>query len=157
MDPKQLRSLFGRFATGVTVISTHDTKGNNYAMTVNSFSSVSLDPPLVMFCIIRESDTLKPIQDSGCFSVSMLSAEQQDLSNAMAKKGGPEKMNGVATFTAETGAPLLEGNIGWLDCKLWNTYEGGDHLILIGEVVDSGAPDEADPLLFFNGKYASLA
>ncbi|HAC35051.1 MAG TPA: flavin reductase [Gammaproteobacteria bacterium] len=157
MDPKELRNLFGRFATGVTVIGTHNGEGENFGLTVNSFSSVSLDPPLAMFCIIRDSGALEPIKQSGCFSISMLSAEQENISNTMAKKGGSEKYQDIATFTSETGAPIISGNIGWLDCKLWELYEGGDHLIVVGEIVAGEAPEAADPLLFFGGKYGRLA
>ncbi|MEL0082346.1 MAG: flavin reductase family protein [Gammaproteobacteria bacterium] len=156
MDSKQLRNLFGQFATGVTVIGTHNGQGDNFGLTVNSFSSVSLDPPLVMFCIIRDSNSLEPIQQSECFSVSILAADQENISNTMAKKGGSEKFADITTFTAETGAPIISGNIGWLDCKLWKLHDGGDHLIVVGEVV-AGEPGDGEPLLFAGGRYARLA
>jgi len=156
MDSKTLRNLFGQFATGVTVIGSHNGEGDKFGLTVNSFSSVSLDPPLVMFCIIRNSGSLEPIQQSESFSVSILAADQENISNTMAKKGGSEKFDDVATFTAETGAPVITGNIGWLDCKLWKLHDGGDHLIVVGEVV-AGEIGEGEPLLFAGGRYARLA
>ena len=156
MDSKQLRSLFGQFATGVTVIGSHDDQGEKHGLTVNSFSSVSLDPPLVMFCFIRDSGSLEPIKQSESFSVSILATDQENISNIMAKKGGSEKFDTVDTFTAETGAPIIKGNIGWLDCKLWKLHDGGDHLIVVGEVV-AGEAGEGEPLLFAGGSYARLA
>jgi len=156
MDSKQLRNLFGQFATGVTIIGTHNGQGDNFGLTVNSFSSVSLDPPLIMFCIIRDSSSLEPMERSECFSVSILAAEQENISNTMAKKGGSEKFDTVDTFTAETGAPIIRGNIGWLDCKLWKLHDGGDHLIVVGEVV-AGEAGKGEPLLFAGGRYARLA
>ncbi|RLA08220.1 MAG: flavin reductase [Gammaproteobacteria bacterium] len=156
MDSKQLRTIFGQFATGVTVIGSHNGQGDKFGLTVNSFSSVSLDPPLIMFCIIRDSGSLEPIQQTEAFSVSILAADQENISNTMAKKGGSEKFDTVDTFTAETGAPVIKGNIGWLDCKLWKLHDGGDHLIVVGEVV-AGETDEDDPLLFTSGRYARLA
>jgi 3-hydroxy-9,10-secoandrosta-1,3,5(10)-triene-9,17-dione monooxygenase reductase component len=156
MDSKVLRNLFGQFATGVTVIGTRNEQGDKFGLTVNSFSSVSLDPPLVMFCIIRDSGSLEPIKQTESFSVSILAADQEGVSNTMAKKGSSEKFDEIETFTAETGAPIISGNIGWLDCKLWKLHDGGDHLIVVGEVVAAeSAPGE--PLLFFGGRYASLA
>lgn len=157
LDSKHLRQVFGRFCTGVTAVCTTDAGGRPIGITVNSFSSVSLDPPLVLFCITRDADTLPPLQDTRRFTVNILSAAQQELSSRLAKKGGPEKMAGVATHTAVTGAPIIEGTLGWLDCQVYAFYDGGDHLIVVGQIVAAQATEPQPPLLYFQSAYRTLA
>lgn len=156
MDGRALRDVFGQFCTGVTAISTADPSGNRYGITVNSFSSLSLEPPLVMFAIIRDSDTLTPLRESGSFCVNILSAQQQEVSNRLAKKGGPEKMADLATTTAVTGAPVIEGAIAYLDCALHELHDGGDHLIVVGEVKEASVMSQEAPLLYFRSGYHAL-
>jgi 3-hydroxy-9,10-secoandrosta-1,3,5(10)-triene-9,17-dione monooxygenase reductase component len=157
LDSKHLRQVFGRFCTGVTAVCTTDAGGKPIGITVNSFSSVSLDPPLILFCITRDADTLPALQDTRRFSVNILSAAQQELSNRLAKKGGAEKMAGVATHVAVTGAPVLADTLGWLDCEVYAFYEGGDHLIVVGKILAAQAAEPQPPLLYFQSAYRTLA
>lgn len=157
MDGRELRNIFGQFATGVTVVCTTDAEGNYYGITVNSFSSLSLDPPLALFSLAHDSNTLKPIQDSGKFSINILSGKQQNISNLLAKKGGPEKMEAVPVSTGQTGAPLVNDALAYMDCELHTTYDGGDHIIIVGKIVAAKTTSDDEPLLFFSGGYRSLA
>ena len=137
VDPKALRQVFGQFCTGVTVVLTQDADGNPYGITVNSFSSVGLDPPLALFCITRDSDTLPALEQSRTFSVNILADTQQDISNRLAKKGGSEKLDGLGLTRRVSGAPALEQSLALLDCEVFAFYDGGDHVIVVGRIVDA--------------------
>jgi len=156
LDPKALRHVFGQFCTGVTVVCATDAQGRRYGITVNSFSSLSLDPPLAMFALVRDSETLKIIEAAGAFSINILADSQQDVSNRLAKKGGPEKMDGVVTHSGITGAPIVEGSIGHMDCTLRNSYDGGDHVILVGEIKQAAVGEPLPPLLYFRSGYKTV-
>lgn len=156
LDPKALRQVFGQFCTGVTVVLTHDADGNPYGITVNSFSSVGLDPPLALFCITRDSDTLPALEQSRSFSVNILGASQQDVSNRLAKKGGSEKLDGLGLTQRVSGAPVLEQSLAMLDCEVFAFYDGGDHVIVVGRIVDAEVLDEGAPLLYFRSSYATV-
>ena len=156
LDPKALRQVFGQFCTGVTVVCATDAQGRRYGITVNSFSSLSLDPPLALFALIRDSETLKIIEAAGAFSINILAESQQDISNRLAKKGGPEKMDGVVTHPGVTGAPIVEGSIGHMDCTLRNSYDGGDHVILVGEIKQAAVGEPLPPLLYFRSAYRTV-
>ena len=157
LDPKALRHVFGQFCTGVTVVCATDAQQRRYGITVNSFSSLSLDPPLALFALGRDSETLKIIEAAGAFSINILADNQQDVSNRLAKKGGPEKMDGVATHPGVTGAPIVEGSIGYMDCILHNSYDGGDHVILVGEIKQAAVGEPLPPLLYFRSGYKTVA
>ena len=157
LDPKALRHVFGQFCTGVTVVCATDAQQRRYGITVNSFSSLSLDPPLALFALIRDSETLKIIEAAGAFSINILADNQQDVSNRLAKKGGPEKMDGVATHPGVTGARIVEGSIGYMDCILHNSYDGGDHVILVGEIKQAAVGEPLPPLLYFRSGYKTVA
>ncbi|MEC9341569.1 MAG: flavin reductase family protein [Pseudomonadota bacterium] len=156
MDARALRDVFGQFCTGVTAVCTTDASGNSYGITVNSFSSLSLDPPLAMFAIVRDSDTLKPLRESGHFCINILGASQQEVSNRLAKKGGPEKMAQIPTRVARTGAPVIADAVAYLDCSLYELYEGGDHLIVVGEIQEAKVLSDEAPLLYFRSAYRSV-
>ncbi len=146
------------FATGVTVVTSMS--GNEpVGMTCQSFSSVSLDPPLVMFCPAKTSRAWPLMQRAGFFCVNFLSAEQEHISTGMASKG-TEKFHGVGWKPASTGAPLIEGVLGYVDCSIDRVHEAGDHYIVVGRVQDLSMGDgrtEAErsevPLLFHRGAY----
>jgi 3-hydroxy-9,10-secoandrosta-1,3,5(10)-triene-9,17-dione monooxygenase reductase component len=127
-------------------------------MTCQSFSSVSLDPPLVMFCPAKTSRAWPLMRQAGFFCVNFLSAEQQDISNGMASKG-PEKFHGVGWKPASTGAPLIDGVLGYVDCTIDRVHEAGDHYIVVGRVKDLDVGDGSEsgsaetPLLFHRGAY----
>lgn len=150
-----LRSVLGRFATGVTVVAA----GRKVAcgMTANAFTSVSLDPPLILVCINRDAAIYKAVIDEGCFAISMLSARQEHVARYFADHSRPR---GSAEFSMvgwspgpATGAPVLHGSLAWLDCALATSYDGGDHEIFLGSVLASGSGPEADALLFFRGDF----
>lgn len=153
-DSALQRKIMGRFATGVTVASTV-VDGATWGMTANAVTSLSLQPPLVLMAVVRESQSRDMFAQGGCFALNILSAEQEVISNRFAF-AGPKDFSGLETITAVTGAPILPDAIGWVDCRLRDILDGGDHDIFIGEIL-AGDFREAAPLLYFGGKYARLA
>jgi flavin reductase (DIM6/NTAB) family NADH-FMN oxidoreductase RutF len=151
VDPKVYRDTIGHFATGVAVITTEDETGPQ-GMTVNSLTSVSLDPTLLLVCLTRGSRTSTAIRSSGAFVVNVLSHRQIDLSNAFARPS-EDHFADVEVQTTENGLPALVGNLATVECTVWRTDEGGDHEIVIGEVQACDA-EGGDPLVFFSGRYA---
>src|SRR5690606_17965269 len=125
------------------------------AMTANSVTSVSLDPLLVLVCVDRRASMHNVLLEAGVFGVNILSEDQRGVSEMFARRSElDEPMGGVPFIQGVTGSPLLEGVIGWLDCEVWQTYDGGDHTIVVGRVIDmSLSRPEAPPLLFFGGQY----
>jgi 3-hydroxy-9,10-secoandrosta-1,3,5(10)-triene-9,17-dione monooxygenase reductase component len=153
---RRFRDVLGRFASGVTVV-TAVSSGAPVGMTCQSFSSVSLDPPLVLFIPAKTSRAWPLIQRAGRFCVNLLSHAQADLSNIMASRG-VDKFHEVSWQKSEaTGSPVFEDTLGYVDCTIHAVHEAGDHYVVIGRVLDLGIPEsEQDkPLLFFQGKYAS--
>lgn len=150
---RRFRDVLGRYCSGVTVV-TSMAGGEPVGMTCQSFSSVSLDPPLVMFIPAKTSRAWPAIQRSGHFCVNFLSADQVELSNVMASKGA-DKFNGVPWERSKTGSPLIEGVIGYVDCTIHDVHEAGDHFVVIGRVqeMELRGPDHAAPLLYFEGQY----
>ena len=154
IDPRELRNVFGAFATGVTIITTNDVNGKPFGLTANSYTSLSLDPPLVLVCVDKKVDCYACFEQSKVFAVNFLAEDQEQLSTRFATKG-IEKFEGIPIRQGSIGVPLLEGAIGFIECKLVNGYEGGDHTIYVGEVQAASASGER-PLLFFKGKYNKL-
>jgi flavin reductase (DIM6/NTAB) family NADH-FMN oxidoreductase RutF len=155
---QEFRQAAGSFVTGVTVVTSRDGE-HGYGMTANSFSSVSLDPPLVLICIGLTSEGGEVISRNGVFAVNVLSAEQEPLSRFFASKDRPRGLDafrGVDHHEAVTGSPLLDGAVVHMDCRLAATHEAGDHLIFIGEVLAIGVEPEAKPLIFHGGGYQLL-
>ena len=153
---RRFRDVLGRFASGVTVV-TSTSAGQPVGMTCQSFSSVSLDPPLVLFVPARTSRAWPLIQRAGKFCVNFLAADQAELSNQMASRG-VDKFTGVSWAPSEqTGSPILGGTLGYVDCQIHTVHEAGDHYVVIGRVLDLDLtePDseKAQPLLFFQGQY----
>ena len=156
IDARTLRQTVGRFATGVTVIAI-EAEGEVRAMTANSFTSLSLDPPLVLFCLGKDTKAGHHIRSVSGFAVSILSRDQQDLSSYFAgvwRDATPPPF----TFTAWEGGPRLEGCIAALGCTIHAIHEGGDHWIVVGHVIATYRTIEvgAVPLVFFAGKYLGL-
>ena len=153
-DSKDLRQAFGAFATGVTVV-TAAFGGKRYGVTANSFSSVSLDPPMVLWSLARTSSSFVAFENAPAFAVHILAADQQSLSDRFASKG-IDKFEGIEANDGLGGAPLLAGCAARFECRTAFRYEGGDHVIFVGEVV---ALDHAssEPLLFHGGRYAKRA
>lgn len=145
------RQVLGSFMTGVTVITTLDAEGAKRGITANSFTSVSLDPPLVLFCVDYRAASYETWQSSEGFVIHILQSEQQDLAKTFASKA-EDKFVGLETTPSSTGAPILLDVHGWLDCKLSQTVIAGDHAIIIGEVVQYSA-EPARPLGFYQGRF----
>jgi flavin reductase len=149
------RATVGAFATGVTVVTTRGEE-QAYGMTANAFSSVSLDPPLVLVCVMSGSEGSNHIEQNGCFAVNVLHAEQEPLSRYFASRDRPrgrDAFKEVAHRTAASGSPILDGAIAYLDCRLHAAHEAGDHDILIGEVLELGFDPDGTPLIFHGGRY----
>lgn len=154
----ELRGAMGRFATGVTVITARDGAGTPVGTTVSAVTSLSLDPPLLLVCLDRKSQTLGAVRDHQAFAVNVLGAQHQDVSNAFAKSGNHAAWDALSHTAGATGSPLLDGAHVALDCRLDRISDGGDHEILIGRVVGLHHPDEdSEPLLYYGGKYHALA
>jgi 3-hydroxy-9,10-secoandrosta-1,3,5(10)-triene-9,17-dione monooxygenase reductase component len=153
---RKFRDVLGRYASGVTVITTVS-NGEPIGMTCQSFMSVSLTPPLVMFSPAKTSRAWPRIQASGRFAVNFLGEGQQELSNTMASRG-TDKFAGVEwTPAPATGSPLFAGTVGYVDCGIHAVYEAGDHFLVLGLVEDLQVNDADAPLLYFQGKYRGLA
>jgi flavin reductase (DIM6/NTAB) family NADH-FMN oxidoreductase RutF len=156
----EFRNTVGSFATGVTVITTYGENDDDvYGMTANAFSSVSLDPPLVLICVISGTVGADTIERNGVFAVNVLGQHQEPISRFFASRERPSGRAAFAElphFTAVTGAPILERSAAYLDCRVTNSHEAGDHLIFIGEVVALGVDPSLRPLLFHGGGYATL-
>ena len=150
---RRFRDVLGRFASGVTVV-TSISNDEPVGLTCQSFMSVSLDPPLVLFSPAKSSRAWPLIQRAGKFCVNFLSAGQAELSNTMASRG-IDKFAGVDWAPApETGSPLLPGTLGYVDCTIHRVHEAGDHYVVIGRVLDLDLTDApGEPLLFFEGGY----
>ena len=154
-DANELRRVMGMFATGVTVLTTRDAEGRPYGLTANAVTSLSLDPPLLIICIDKRAETHPHFFDSRCFVVNILSEEQSELSTHFATSGG-EKFGTLPFSTNQDGVPVLEGTLAHVECRIVETYEGGDHVIHIGEIQHAEVRG-GRPLLFFQGRYHHLA
>ncbi len=154
MDSREIRDIMAHFATGVTVVTTRDGAGSPFGLTVNAFTSLSLNPPLVVVCIDKAAQCYSCFEESKVFAVNVLSEDQEELSSRFATKG-IEKFGEIKWHRGENNVPLLDGSIGTIECKIVNSYEGGDHTIYLGEIVSANATEDR-PLLFFKGKYHRL-
>ncbi|MDO9457199.1 flavin reductase family protein [Nocardioides sp.] len=152
---RRFRDVLGRFASGVTVVTTIS-GGEPVGMTCQSFSSVSLDPPLVLFVPARTSRAWPLMQRAGKFCVNFLADGQDGLSNAMASRGSDKFADIDWAPSAVTGSPTFPGALGHVDCTIHAVHEAGDHYVVIGKVVDLVATDADGPLLFFQGKYRTV-
>ena len=153
-DSQQQRQIMGAFATGVTVASTK-VGDETWGMTANGITSLSLDPPLVLLAVQKDVVSHGKFQEGGCFALNILTVQQRELSDRFAFKG-PKDFSGLEFTTAETGAPILADTLGWVDCRVKQVLDGGDHDIFIGEIL-AGDVGSGEPLLYFGGKYARLA
>jgi flavin reductase (DIM6/NTAB) family NADH-FMN oxidoreductase RutF len=154
----EFRGAVGAFATGVTVITTDGAAGA-YGMTANAFSSVSLDPPLVLVCVVSGTVGAETIARNGVFAVNVLGTHQEPISRFFASRDRPtgrDAFRDIPHFSAVTGSPILERAAAYLDCWLGAQHEAGDHEIFIGEVVSIGVDPDVRPLVFHGGGYAVL-
>ncbi|MGO4716741.1 flavin reductase family protein [Bradyrhizobium sp. 2TAF24] len=155
VDQRSFRKALSQFATGVAVITARGEGGDAIGMTMSSFNSVSLDPPLVLFSVDRRALSLPAMMAAQGYAVNILARQQEALSNQFAKALG-DKWNNVAHSVGHAQAPLLDGALAHFECEPYAHHDGGDHVIFIGRVVRFTAADEGEPLVFFRGKYHSL-
>jgi 3-hydroxy-9,10-secoandrosta-1,3,5(10)-triene-9,17-dione monooxygenase reductase component len=150
---RRFRDVLGRFASGVTVV-TATSDSEPVGLTCQSFSSVSLEPPLVLFVPAHTSRAWPLIRRTGTFCVNFLAADQAELANTMASRGVDKFVDVKWTPSPVTGSPVLDGSLAHVDCTIHAVHEAGDHFVVIGRVVDLQTDeDEAEPLLFFRGEY----
>jgi 3-hydroxy-9,10-secoandrosta-1,3,5(10)-triene-9,17-dione monooxygenase reductase component len=154
IDSARFRTILGHFATGVTVVTGHGPAGPS-GMAANSFTSVSLDPPLILVCMATASSTWPAIRESGHFAVNILGEEHEEMCRRFGAKAG-DRFEGVGWNPGKTGSPILADAIAYVDCVIEAEHEAGDHTIVVGRVVDLGQPAEGGPLLFWRGGYARL-
>jgi flavin reductase (DIM6/NTAB) family NADH-FMN oxidoreductase RutF/DNA-binding MarR family transcriptional regulator len=152
-DIRDFRGALGQFPTGVTVITALDDRGEPIGCTASSFNSVSIDPALVLWSVDKSAFSSAIFEKAEFFAVNILSENQVDISNRFAGRG-EDKFKDVSFSSGLGGAPLFEGCGAQFECKTWNVYEGGDHLIIIGEVVKYTHDDSLTPLVFSRGSYA---
>jgi flavin reductase (DIM6/NTAB) family NADH-FMN oxidoreductase RutF len=155
IDQRELRNTLGTFATGITVVTTTAKDGSMIGVTINSFASVSLDPPMVLFSLKTESPLNDIFLNADTFNINILSADQEKASNLFAGPT-PDKFNHVEWFKGENGSPILKSCIGTLECKRSTSHNGGDHTIFIGEVTHYQYNPAGKPLLYFKGAYITL-
>ena len=154
LDTRKFRDVMGTFTTGVTIITTMDNK-TPHGITANSFTSVSLSPPMVMFCLGKSSANFEAFMASDCFAVNILSSQQDALSTRFATFEG-DRFDGLNWSAWDTGAPILENVIAAIDCRLEATHDAGDHVIILGLVVRAEVKNNAPRLLYFKGGYERL-
>lgn len=153
-DSKLQRQIMGRFATGVTVVTTvHD--GVFSGLTANAVASLSLSPPLVLVAVERNAHSHAYMTKGRVYAMNILAENQADLSQRFATRG-PKEFGDLKYTIGATGAPILDGTLGYVDCKVVEILTGGDHDIFVGEIV-AGETREGRPLLYFGGAYANLA
>jgi flavin reductase (DIM6/NTAB) family NADH-FMN oxidoreductase RutF len=153
-DSRLQRDIMGRFATGVTVVTTRYKSGEVTGMTANAVMSLSLDPPLVVVSVDKKATMHEALSDGQCYAINILARDQEHLSNRFAMPG-PKDFSDLDVAEALSGAPILSGTLGYLDCKLVQVLPAGDHDMFVGEIV-TGQMGEGDPLLYFGGGYRSL-
>jgi flavin reductase len=163
-DSRPLRRVLGTYATGVTVLSIGGPSPRG--MTANSFTSVSLDPPLVLTCVDRDAWMHDNLIAVGSFGISVLAADQEHVARHFANRWRPHGLSGFEPIAwkagRDTGAPMIRGALAWFECRLWRSYDGGDHSIIVGRMLSACQSSDAtrgDPrgLLFHRGQFRQLS
>lgn len=154
-DPRILRQAFGQFATGVCIVAAQNESGERFGATVNSFTSVSLSPALLLVCVSRRMWSHDAIMACDGFAISVLHAHQDEVSNAFAK-AGTDKWRDISYDTGAHGGIIIRPSLAHFDCRTFDRHEGGDHTILVGEVQSHSERHDGSPLLYFRGGYAAL-
>jgi flavin reductase (DIM6/NTAB) family NADH-FMN oxidoreductase RutF len=165
MDADTFKAAMSRWGSGVSIITSLDDQGGPIGFTATSLTSVSLSPPMVLFCLARDAGVAPVFAQAEAFAAHILSSEQQALSNTFAQSG-VDRFAGVETRAGFGGVPVLSGVLATLECKITDRHEGGDHIIIVGEVqegsvlddgvLEDGKQEAGKPLLYFKGRYASL-
>ncbi len=154
-DSQQFRRALGRFATGVCVITANPLGHKPFGVTVNSFSSLSLTPPLVLWSLQKTSDTMDAFATATSYCANVLAEDQQALSGRFAKKGD-HALEDADYRTGDAGLPVLHGALASFECEIDARHDGGDHIILVGKVVAMHAGEPGKPLLYFDGGYRQI-
>jgi 3-hydroxy-9,10-secoandrosta-1,3,5(10)-triene-9,17-dione monooxygenase reductase component len=156
-DQLRFRRVMGRFPTGVVVITAIGADGAPVGITVGSFTSVSLDPPLVAFLPAKSSTSFPRIREARQFCVNVLARTQEAICRAMSSPAADRFAAVDWVPSAETGSPIIDGVLAWIDCVIDAVHTAGDHYIVVGRVIDFGVPVPGAPLLFFQGGYGGFA
>ena len=152
---EEFRQALGRFASGVTIVTCKSDGGDPCGITVSAFSSLSLEPPLVLICIDKRASVYADLKEGSCFAVNVLAQDQESVSRRFASRDA-DRFKGIGYREGLSGAPLIEGALAFIECRVAHSYPGGDHTIFVGEVETSGVND-GKPLLYFRGGYSSIA
>jgi flavin reductase (DIM6/NTAB) family NADH-FMN oxidoreductase RutF len=155
LTKEEFRRVLGHFGTGVTIVTITDEEGKPYGLTVNSFTSVSLDPFLVLICIDHSAQGYSQFAVGKYFGVSILTEEQQELSNRFADRMITNRFENLHYLEGRTGVPLLANSLATLECRIIQAYPGGDHTIFVG-AVEVTSSNEGRPLMFYRGRYTKL-
>jgi flavin reductase (DIM6/NTAB) family NADH-FMN oxidoreductase RutF len=154
LEKQEFRRVLGHFAAGVTIITTIGEDGRPYGLTATAFSSVSLEPPLVLVCVDKKSESHPHFHTSRVFAVNLLAVDHEHLSRRFAVSGG-DKFGDLPVRTGVTGAPVLREALAHLECRTVNVVDAGDHTVFIGRV-EAGDAREGEPLLYFRGAYRQI-
>jgi flavin reductase (DIM6/NTAB) family NADH-FMN oxidoreductase RutF len=152
MDAAEFRRVLGHWASGVAIVTTRTPDGRPCGLTANAFASLSLDPFLVLVCIEKNADTHDCVRASGNFAVNILDSDAERNARRFAAWEVDRKFDGLAYRDEQTGSPILENALAWVDCRVHAEYDGGDHTIFVGAVV-AGDAVEGNPLLYYRGGY----
>lgn len=155
VDPLNFRNALGQFTTGVCVVTANPKGYEPFGMTVNSFASVSLDPALVLWSLRNDSECFEAFEAAKGFAINVLSLDQAALSNRYSKKDDHE-LESAHYRIGKSGMPILRGALTSFECDIWQRYDGGDHLILVGKVSEMNVSPTGEPLVFHAGRYREL-
>ena len=155
LDPLLFRRVLGHYPTGVCVVTARQDDGSAVGLAIGSFTSVSLDPPLILFCPDKNSTSWPKIEATGQFCVNILAHDQREICNRFASKGG-DKFVGLGHRISARGTPILDDVVAWIDCALHAVHEAGDHFIVLGRVLELGTARAEHPLVFFKGGYGQF-
>ncbi len=153
---REFRDVLGNFATGIAVVTSRDSEGRPVGCTINSFASVSLDPPLVSFCIDRQAGTFAAFLSHGHFALHFLAEHQEEVSRRFAK-AGEDKFGAVEPVAGIGNVPLLSDCLAHLECSVFQRIDAGDHVLILGRVEAFSSRKDLPPLLYFRGRYARVA
>jgi flavin reductase (DIM6/NTAB) family NADH-FMN oxidoreductase RutF len=152
MDSPEFRRILGHWASGVGIVTTRTPEGRACGLTANAVASLSLDPLLVLVCVEKTADTHDCIRSAQAFAINILNSESERLARRFAAWEVDRKFDGLAYHAEQTGSPVLDDALGWVDCRVHAEYDGGDHTIFVGEVL-AGDAVEGSPLLYYRGGY----
>lgn len=157
VEPAVFRATMSHWATGVTIVTSRH-QGEPIGFTASSFASLSLAPPRILVCIAKRLHTYQAIADAAIFAVNILTTAQLEWGLRFAGQWPetPERFRDIATTAAITGAPILPDVLGWLDCRVHQTHDGSDHMIVIGDVLACSSTEDADPLLYYHRQWRQL-